>query len=187
MVRDVYDRPLGQFIGQGEPVLIIYANRGTRGSVEGPATELAFRLHDVPFVTVVRADLRGVPGLFHGIARNRMRSDHAAAVQRYVDGYKSRGFAVPVDVSDHLIFVLDENGGPHDRLGLKQGFTQAMALVLDGTGREVLRAEFPQDADRVEMAIRNAASGGSPKAEGRRPTPRSQSGVSPSTKAAGSP
>lgn len=158
--RDVFDRPVAELVSRGLPTLVLYANKGTKDAIQGPATEMAVRLHDVSFVTVVHVDLREVPSFFRGIARGKIRNSQQDAAARYADAYRQRGYPVPADFSDRLIFVADSDGAPHQAIGLGRGFNEAQAAVFDAQGREVFRGSFPRAVGQFEQAIRDAAARG---------------------------
>jgi hypothetical protein len=155
--KDIFDRPVAELVSHGLPTMVLYANKATKDTVQGPATQMAVRLHDVPFVTLVHIDLRDVPALFRGIARGKIRNSHRNGVERYVEAFRSLGFAPPDDAFNRLIFVSDNDGGPQQALGLNRGFSEALAIVYDGQGQEICRGPFPRDLDRIEQALRDAS------------------------------
>jgi len=165
---DVFDRPVLPLLSRGRPTMVLYANRGTGESVHAPATQMSVRLKDVPFVTLVRVDLRGLPSLFRGIARRKIKSSHDDSVEEYDRAYKAAGVNPPPDASDRLVFVVDNDGAAHQAVGLPEGFHEALAVVLDCQGREVTRGAFPREVERIEQAIR-VSKCPPPPAQARRP------------------
>jgi len=138
----------------GHPRLVLLVNRATRDQVGEPAVQLATRLSEVPFLTVVRVDLRGVPRLFRGLAWGRLRQAHANYVSRTREVWRSVGAAESPELGRRLVMVGDAEGGSHAAFGLEPGFGEAIAVVEDASGREVARGAFPRDAARLESALR---------------------------------
>jgi hypothetical protein len=152
---DVFDRPVAPLLSRGRPTLVLYANRTTQNAVHEPATQLAVRLRDVPFVTLVRVDLRGVPSLFRGWARRTIRNRHHDGVEEYQRAFRAVGAAAPTDAADRLVLMVDPDGSAEQEVGLPAGFSEALALVLDCRGNELARGMFPREAERIEHAIRS--------------------------------
>jgi hypothetical protein len=150
--RDVFDRPIAAQLA-GRPRLVLYANRNTSEETSEPASRMAVRLRDIGYVTVVRVDLRGIPSFFEGIARNAIQKAHVNSTRRSLSLYGELGIEPPPDIASRLIFVSDSHGESHAALGLEKGFVQAMAIVEDGAGREVLRGRFPEDLERFEQVL----------------------------------
>lgn len=153
---DVMNRPVAPLLSRGRPVLVLYCNRATRWVGES-ATRMAVRLWDVPFTTLVHVDLRGIPSLFHGIARHTIRRSQEEGVENYRREFRQAGVEPPGDASERLVLVADPDGAAHAAVGLPEGFKESVAVVYDAQGNEVARGTFPRDADRIERAIRDAS------------------------------
>jgi len=151
--RDVFSRPVAGEVA-GRPRLVLLASRETRSALDVTVPQLAARLADRPFVTVVRVDLRGVPGLFHRVAYARLRDSHARYADRARAQYAAHGLPPPADLERRLVLVGDAEGGSHAAAGLAEGFTSPLAVVEDAAGREVARGYLPQDLGRIEQALR---------------------------------
>jgi hypothetical protein len=159
--RDVFDRDVAPLL-EGRPRLVLLANRHTARDVRTQASELALRLHALAYVTVVRVDLRGVPGLFESFAHATMRDAHAESTRESRARRLALGLPVPPDLDDRLVFVPDSDGERHQALGLGRGFDEALVVVEDALGRELLRAPFPRDFARVESSLRALAAPAAP-------------------------
>jgi hypothetical protein len=153
---DVFDHPLKPVLTKNEPKLILYANQGTQRSVADTGELLAQHLRGVPYITVVHVDLRGVPGFLMGFARKLMQGSQAKANEKDSELARAAGLT-PKPQEEQLHVVMEPDGAPHQMLGLASGFGQAMAVVLDRAGREILRARLPQDLTAVEKALKDAA------------------------------
>ncbi len=154
--RDIFDRPITPLVA-GRPRLVLFANRDTRDGTSDPANQLSVRLHQVPYVTVVRVDLRGIPSLFEGVARTKIQRAHDESIQRSRTLYESQGITPPIDLPSRLLFIGDSNGDSHRAQGLKKGFSPALAIVEDAEGREVVRGLFPDELDKIEAALTKLA------------------------------
>ena len=161
--EDVLGRTLPDFKGRG--VVVLYASQKTQTAVDKPMTELTFRLRDLDIVFVVRVDLRGIPGLFDGIARRMMRSDYAKGLDDYDKLCRDAGIAPPPRKEAELGFymVMDSDGVSHKGVGLEKGFTEALAIAYDASGREVARGSFPRQVATIESALRAAFAKGATK------------------------
>jgi hypothetical protein len=151
---DIFDHPVAAQLGGDRPVLVLYANRETREATGKPAAEMALRLHDLPYVTLVRVDLRGIPSLFEGFALRNMRSAYQENIERSRRLYREAGYPPPAALGHNLVFVGDSKGTAHAAVGLGKDFPEALAIVLDPKGKEILRAAFPRDLRRVEQTLR---------------------------------
>jgi hypothetical protein len=153
---DVFDHPLRPVLERPEPKLILYASQGTGNSINDPATMMSRRLKDIPYVLVIKIDLRGVPKFLMGFARKLMQNSQSDGNEKYDELARAAGLK-SADATDRVHVVMEEDGAAHQLMGMAQGFKQAMAVVLDAAGREMLRTPFPAGADAVEKAIREAA------------------------------
>jgi hypothetical protein len=151
--HDVFDRPVEPRLA-GRPRLVLYANRHTRMDVRVQAAEMAHRLHRLAYVTVVRVDLRGIPGLFESFAYGNMRDAYAETTRTSRERRAAEGLPIPSDLDDRLIFVPESHGQRHQQMGLARGFEEALAVVEDAQGRELARGVFPQEIGRIEAALR---------------------------------
>ncbi len=151
---DVFDRPTAPVFGGGLPVLVLYASRGTEAASTAPARAIAEQLADLPYVTLVRVDLRDVPGLFHGIARTIIRASHDRSLTRTVEREAKAGRTVDRErLSARLLLVVDNEGLSHSAEGLAEGFPLPVAIVVDPEGREVARGTLPADRDVIAAAL----------------------------------
>jgi hypothetical protein len=153
---DVFDRPIAPVLTRNQPKLILYANQKTEDQIAHPGDLIAAHLKNVPYITVVRVDLRGVPGFFLGMARKVMQGRQTEGNEKYSELARAAGLKPP-EASERLHLVMEADGAAHQSMGLGQGFGHALAVVLDNTGREILRTAFPEGANLVEKALREAA------------------------------
>lgn len=153
---DVFDRPLAPVLNRNAPKLILYANQKTQDMVSSPSDILASHLKNVPYITVVRVDLRGVPGFLLGFARKVMQGHQNESNEKYDELSRAAGLK-PAPGNERLHLVMEADGAAHESMGLTQGFGHALAVVLDGAGKEILRARFPEDLAAVEKALKDAA------------------------------
>jgi hypothetical protein len=154
---DVFDHPLKPVLNRDEPKLILYASQGTQNTVSDAGSLLAAHLKGIPYITVVHVDLRGIPGFLMGFARRVMQGSQSSANEQYADLARAAGLKPPPASDEHYHVVMEPDGAAHQSLGMPSGFRQAMAVVLDRAGREILRARFPQDLPAVEKALQQAA------------------------------
>jgi hypothetical protein len=154
--RDVFDRPVLDVVA-GRPTFVLFANRATKEATSRSGTDLAVRLHDVDYATVVRVDLRGIPGLFESIARMLMRDSHEKGLEEIRRRLRQDALVPHREFGRHLAIVADPDGVTHRAAGLPKGFSEAEAVVIDRDGREIARGAFPREAGRIEAAIREAA------------------------------
>lgn len=153
---DVFGRPLEPRLGRGWPAIVVYANQQVDDAISKPLRELSDRLFNEPYITVVHVDLRGVPSMFHGIARNVIRDKHKQSIEHYRSECRRRGVE-PYSFADHtLIFIADGEGRSHTAMGLRKNFKEAFMVVLDGDGNEVARGPYPRAAPALEKALRQS-------------------------------
>ena len=141
----------------GRPRLVLYANRHTKMPVRLAASDLALRLHELTYVTVVRVDLRGVPGFLESFACTSMREAHLESTQSSQARRSELGLPIPADLDERLVFVADSDGTSHQLLGLERGFEEALAVVEDARGRVIAKGEFPRELPAIESALRSMA------------------------------
>lgn len=151
---DIFDRPVPE--AHGHPVLVLYTNRTTKEAASAPMTELSVQLRAYEPIVLVRVDLRGVPSLFEGFARRAMKKSYEEGLSRYRQRCKELGIAPPKNDDQGLYFIADSHGKAHQAVGLASGFDEALAVVLDPSGKEILRVPFPRGAADIEPALRRA-------------------------------
>jgi hypothetical protein len=150
---DIFGKAVGPQVDH-HAVLALYTNRGTRTAATSGAEELALRLAHVPYTTLVRIDLRGVPFFLEGMVRSSIRDGYAESAQRSRDMYQKAGLPSPDKLGHQLVMVADANGASHAAQGLAKGFDEALAIVFDADGREVTRGSFPREMQKIEAAMR---------------------------------
>lgn len=156
---DVFDHPLRPVLERNQPKLILYASQATGDAISDPATLISKRLKDIPYVLVIKIDLRGVPKFLLGFARKLMQNSQSDGNEKYDELARAAGLKTS-DAQDRVHVVMEADGAAHQLMGMAQGFKQAMAVVLDAAGREIVRTPFPAGADAVEKALREAAQKG---------------------------
>jgi hypothetical protein len=154
---DVFHHPVSPQIAH-KPVLVIYANKETRRSATEPAVELAVRLHDVPYVTVVRVDMRGIPTIMGNFAKGSIKDSYNESLTRAKALRRQANLPPPEASGQGLVYVADPQGAAHAAAGLAPGFKEALAVVIAPDGHEVVRAPFPRDAAKIEAALKRFAS-----------------------------
>ena len=157
VAHDVFDRPLAELAPRGTPVLELYSDKQTKVELATSAPQMAYDNRDWRFVTVVYIDLSGVPGLFHGYAKGKIRAGWTRTIEHIRTLFRMRGDAPPGDLERDVAFVADSDGARREAAGLPRDFGQALAIVRDGEGREVARGVFPRDRARVEEVLRSVA------------------------------
>lgn len=150
---DVFGRPLS-LIESGRPQIVLYTSRATKQSASGAMTDFAYSVRALNPVVVVRVDLRGIPGVFQGIANRSMRTSFDEGLARYRRNYVGSTETLPEHCERGLWFVGDKDGSSHTEIGLKNGFTEALAVVYGQDGRELARGGFPREVARLEDALR---------------------------------
>jgi hypothetical protein len=155
---DIFDRPVAPQVAGTRPVLVLYANRATRRGTGEPADELALKLHDVPYITVVRVDLRGIPSFLGDFSQSSMRDAYRENVERSARLYRDAGLATPAELGHTLVMIGDPNGASHAAVGLAKGFGEAVGVVLDSHGNELFRGAFPRELPKFEEVLRRSAS-----------------------------
>ncbi len=160
--KELFGRSLPTLTGR--PAIVLYANQATQKMISAPMTELSFRLRDLHPVTLVRVDLSGLPKLFTGFALSTMRSEYAKGERRYNELCRQAGIATPSQAEAEASFFMsyDPVGSPHRALGLSHNFRQAIAIAYDAEGRQIAQVRFPEEADRLEAAIRASAKQNAP-------------------------
>ncbi len=150
---DLFGQPVVPQI-RGRPLLVFFSNSKMRESTIRTGTELSLRLHEVPYVTIVRVDLRGSAGVLRFLARREMKDAYRESVERTRQLYRRAGLPPPASSGHHLIFVPDWEGEGASAAGLAKGFTESIGIVYAPDGREVVRAPFPVGVPRLERALR---------------------------------
>ncbi|MCE9669545.1 hypothetical protein LY474_17180 [Myxococcus stipitatus] len=158
-LKDVFGREVP--IGKGRPTVVLYANKGTRDELREHAYQFAYDVRAGKPIVVVRVDLRDVPGLFKGMARGEIRKSHKESLDLMRDLFKRHGETPPAELDTSLFMVADSKGEPHEAVGLKKGFKDVFAQVLDPSGHELARGAFPQSASSLGKAVASTASGAS--------------------------
>src|SRR4051812_45690044 len=147
---DIFGRPVPD--ASRRPTIVLYANRPTEDAVLKPLADLSARFSELDPLVIVRIDLRGLPSLFRGFADRNMRSAFVAGLERYREECRQLGREPNPAPERSLYFVPDPDGHSSQAAGLPKGFHEALAIVLDKNGHEVLRAPFPRDEQRIEQA-----------------------------------
>ncbi len=150
---DLFGQPVAPQL-HGRPVLVLFSNDHTRETTTEAGSQLALRLHDVPYVSVVRVDLRGLASFFSSIATHEMKDAYEQSVQRTRTLYRDAGLPPPKSLGHTLVFIPDRDGHASAAVGLPKGFTEGLALVLAPDGHEVARAPFPSGVKKIEAALR---------------------------------
>lgn len=153
---DVFGHPFEERLGRGWPAIVVYANQQTDDKVSKPLLDLSDRLFNEPYIKLVYVDLRGVPSMFHGIARSVLRDKHKQSIEHYRSDCRRRGIEPHSFADRTLIFVADDKGRRHSALGLPKNFKEAFMIVLDGDGNEVARGPYPRAAPALERALRQS-------------------------------
>lgn len=152
--RDVFGRKVP--LGQGQPAVVLYANRDTRGVLREHAMKFVYELrHQRPLV-VVHVDLRDIPGLFRGAANRELRKIHRESLESFRKFFREHGQQPPADLEQSLFMVADSQGGPHRALGLEMGFRQVLVQAVSRSGRELARGPFPESARLIGRALDSA-------------------------------
>lgn len=150
-LKDVFGREVP--LGQGRPAVVFYANLDTRETLREHAFQFVLSLREQRPIIVIRVDLRGIPGLFEGLARREMRKSHHASLAAMRTLFTREDEEPPADLEDSLFMVADSDGAPHRALGLNKGFSETLALALSPSGGELARAPFPSAADTIRRAL----------------------------------
>lgn len=153
--RDILGRPVP--MSAGRPTIVVYANRATGDPIQKALADVSVRLAEIRPVVVVRVDLRDLPGLFKGFAASRIKTRYTDGIKLYESECQRLGVAANPHPQDSLFFVSDENGQPHQTVGLAPGFHEAVAVAYDAEGQELIRVPFPKGADLIERSVRAAA------------------------------
>lgn len=150
-LKDVFGKEVP--IGQGRPTLVLYANRGTRDELRQTVYKFIYAVREQKPIVVVHVDLRDVPGLFKGMAKGEIKKSHQESLDLMRDEFRSHGQAAPAEMESSLFMVADSKGEPHQSVGLKKGFDQVVAAVLNASGQEVARGPFPDSASKLSQAM----------------------------------
>ncbi len=140
-------------IGQGRPAVVLYANRGNREELRGTAYEFAYGLRAAHPIVVVHVDMRDIPGLFKGMARNEIAKSYRSSLEQMRKVFSDKGEQPPADLESSFFMVADSQGEPHEALGLKKGFDTVIAQAVSPSGQELARGPFPQAASAIGRAI----------------------------------
>lgn len=153
--RDVFGRPVP--MGEGRPTLVFFSNEGTREVMQKHVYDLSWQLADEEPVVVVHVDLRGVPGMFKGVARREVRKAHRESVEIMERHLRKHGIEFePGQVHDSLYMVPDFAGAAHASHGLRKGFRTVFAQVHDQAGELLTTARFPDQAAKLTHAVESA-------------------------------
>jgi len=153
---DVFGEALNRRVPPGAPLLLILTNRHSQDGASRAGREMAWNLRDSGLRTVVRVDLRGLPGFLQGIARSRMQAAWRQSVHDYADAFRRAGREPPPESERTLSIVADPDGALAAREGLVRDAPQALGVVFDGDGTELARARLPGGRPELEQAIRQA-------------------------------
>lgn len=155
---DIFGREVP--VGEGRPTLIFYSNAETRDILAEHVYELSYELRDKNPIVVVRVDLRGVPGLFKGMAQREVKKAHQESVEVMEQYFREQGTEpTPGLVNASLFMIPDYGGKPHRSRGLEQGFGSVFAEVRDGAGELVTSGTFPEGKNRLAQAVANGRPG----------------------------
>ncbi|WP_338869621.1 hypothetical protein [Myxococcus stipitatus] len=155
-LKDVFGREVP--IGKGRPAVVLYANKGTRDELREHAYQFVYDVRAGKPIVVVRVDLRDVPGLFKGMAKGEIKKSHAESLDLMRNLFQEHGETPPPELDSSLYMVADSKGEPHESVGLKKGFKNVYAQVLDPSGQELARGPFPQSAGSLGKAVAETTS-----------------------------
>jgi hypothetical protein len=152
--RDVLGRPLAPVFDRGRPVLVLFANRGSKATLAGPAQELALKFEDGAFTTVAVVDLRDLPRALHPFARGRLQDELRKSVRSYRRAREEQGDPVDPAAPPTAFFAADPEGRSHAALGLPKGFRTPYAALVGPGGEVLAEGPFPASAPEIEAALR---------------------------------
>ncbi len=159
-LKDVFGKEVP--IGQGRPTVVLYANKGTRDELRQHVYQFIYDVRAEKPIVVVHVDLRDVPGLFKGMAKGEIRKSHHESLDLMREMFRKHGQATPAELESSLFMVADSKGEPHQSMGLKKGFDQVFAQVLNPSGEEVARGPFPQSARKLGQSMASAPGANAP-------------------------
>lgn len=154
--RDAFGRSVP--IGEGRPALVFYSNEDTREVMEQHAFAMSYELREEKPIVVVRVDLRGVPGMFKGMARKEVRKAHRESVAAMEQVFRDNGMEPPTKEIDQSLYMVPDFGGRiHSKHGLREGFQTVFAEVRAPDGDVVTTGRFPDEVSRISDAVQGAA------------------------------
>ena len=150
--RDIFGRQVP--VGDGRPALVFYTNEDTRDVLQEHAFALSYDLREKEPIVVVHVDLRGVPGMFKGVARREVRKAHKESVAFMEKYFRDRGIEPPAgSINESLYMVPNYGGQKHKERGLRKGFKSVVAEVRSPEGELVTTGRFPQEKSRLSRAV----------------------------------
>lgn len=119
---------------RGRPIVVAFGGRESSDQVRkiGRTIRQRYDPEALPLVSVL--DLHSLPRMLQGMAKGRLQSGYQEASQEAANGLRSRGIAVPEDMSQIIVMLPDWDGSVVKSFGLSDVDKQAVALLIDGDG-----------------------------------------------------
>jgi hypothetical protein len=119
---------------RGRPVIITFSGRASQEQVREirRTVRKCYTAEEVPVVQV--AHLQGVPKLFQGLAKSDLRRGFEKEAQEEADSLRAHGRAVPDDLSEIIVILLDWKGEVSESFGLEDIDNLAAAVLVDANG-----------------------------------------------------
>ncbi len=149
--EDVLGRPVPA--DDGRPTLVIYTNRSTESSLGEYALPMLYELREENPRVVVKVDMRDIPGLFHGVARGKIKQGYHDSLRDMQQLFVAKGEPAPKDMGKQFFLVADPKGESHQSVGLEKGFDVPVVQAFGADGRELARGALPKVGDKIQRAL----------------------------------
>ncbi len=153
MLPHINDEQVSLTDYRGRSLVVLFGGRNTAEQVNQivAAIHTARPPSELPIVQI--ATLKGVPRVAQSLAKRDIKSGYDKQAGLEAARLKASGKPIPDDMSHLVVILLDWEGELVTELDIRELETEAVAYIVDGTGRIVDRCSGMGIVERVDQLL----------------------------------
>ena len=132
---------------RGRPAVLVFSGRDSKDQAASIESAIRGRYAADELALISVANVKGVPRLLHGVAKNDIEKSYKKTAQETAKRLQESGKPVPADLSGLVVFLLDWNGKAVSDYGADG--KQAVAVLIDAGGNIQGRASGAEAGSEI--------------------------------------